>query len=55
MDVVTLRKYQHYTKRLTENDKERLKRLKDSEFAQVIDFMLEHDCKLEQEAIRFEY
>ena len=54
MDVVTLRKYQHYTKRLTENDQERLKRLKDSEFAQVIDFMLEHNCKLEQEAIRFE-
>ncbi|NTW71346.1 MAG: DUF2399 domain-containing protein [Eubacteriaceae bacterium] len=52
MDLDTLKCYQNYSKSLTENDKERLKRFKDSEFAEVIDYMLENNCKLEQEAIQ---
>lgn len=51
MDVSTLEKYKDFTKKLTENDKSRLKGLIGSEFDAVIRYMLEHDCKLEQEAI----
>ena len=51
MDVVTLEKYKEFTKRLTENDKSRLKNLLGGEFDSVINYMLENDCKLEQEAI----
>lgn len=51
MDVVTLEKYKDYTKKLTENDKSRLKNLLGGEFDEVINYMLEHNCKLEQEAI----
>lgn len=51
MDVSTLMKYEHYTKKLTENDRIRLQRLKDSEFKEVIEYMLENNCKLEQEAL----
>lgn len=53
MDLDTLIKHNDYWKRLTENDRSRLKRLKGSEFDDLIDFMLENNCKLEQEAIRF--
>ncbi len=53
MDLNTLRQHQNYSKSLTENDKERLKRFKGSEFDEVIDYMLENNCKLEQEAIQF--
>ena len=53
MDLETLKKYQHYSKILTENDRERLMKLKGSEFDEVIDYMLDHNCKLEQEAIQF--
>lgn len=53
MDLETLKKYQDYSKSLTENDRDRLKKLKGSEFDEVIDYMLDHNCKLEQEAIHF--
>jgi hypothetical protein len=53
MDLDTLIQYQNYSKSLTENDKVRLKRLRGSEFDEVIEYMLENNCKLEQEAIRF--
>lgn len=51
MDVATLEKYKDFTKKLTENDKIRLKNLLGGEFDAVIRYMLEHDCKLEQEAV----
>ena len=51
MDVATLEKYKDFTKKLTENDKSRLKNLLGGEFDLVVRYMLEHDCKLEQEAI----
>ncbi len=50
MDIETLQKYGEYTKKLTENDKVRLKNLLGGEFDAVIRYMLENDCKLEQEA-----
>ena len=51
MDVETLERYGDFTKKLTENDRSRLKNLLDGEFGAVVRYMLEHDCKLEQEAI----
>ena len=51
MDVGTLKKYNNYTKRLTDNDKERLKKLTSKHFEEVIQYMLENNCKLEQEAV----
>ena len=51
MDLKTLEKYEDYTKPLTENDKKLLKTLIGGEFDSVINYMLEHNCKLEQEAI----
>ena len=51
MDIPTLKEYFQYTKRLTENDRERLLKLRDSNFSEVINFMLENNCKLEQEAV----
>jgi len=51
MDTKTLEKYRQYAKPLTENDKIRLGKLCDGEFADVVNYMLEHNCKLEQEAI----
>lgn len=36
---------------LSEHDLERLMRLRESEFEEVVSYMLENDCKLEQEAI----
>lgn len=53
MDLETLKKYQDYAKKLTENDQDRLKRLKCSEFDEVIEYMLDNNCKLEQEAVQF--
>lgn len=53
MDLDTLSQYRNYSKSLTENDKLRLKRLKGNDFDEVIEYMLENNCKLEQEAIRF--
>jgi hypothetical protein len=52
MDNETLMKYQNYSKNLTDNDRERLKKLKESQFSEVFDYMLGNDCKLEQEAIK---
>ena len=51
MDVKTLKANLQYTKRITENDKKRLAALVDTEFGETIEFMLEHNCKLEQEAM----
>jgi len=50
MDIQTLMKYEQYMKKLTENDRIRLHNLEDSEFSEVIKYMLENNCKLEQEA-----
>jgi hypothetical protein len=51
MDIETLENYTNYTKKLTENDKKRLLRLLDSKHSDVIKYMLDNNCKLEQEAI----
>jgi biotin synthase-related radical SAM superfamily protein len=53
MDLETLMKYQEYSKMLTDNDRVRLKNLKGREFDEIIDYMLDYNCKLEQEAIQF--
>ena len=50
MDIATLKANLKYTKPLTENDRKRLLALKDSEFGETVSYMLEHNCKLEQEA-----
>lgn len=51
MDVKTLKENLQYTKKLTENDKKRLVALADAEFGETVKFMLENNCKLEQEAM----
>ena len=51
MNVDTIMKFSKYTKRLTENDRNRLMRLVDGEHGEVVRYMLENDCKLEQEAV----
>lgn len=51
MDLGTIKKYKDFTKKLTENDRTRLEYLLGGEFDEVINYMLENDCKLEQEAI----
>ncbi len=56
MDLKTLKEYMKYAKKLTENDRDRLLKLKDNElkgsqFDEVICYMLENNCKLEQEAV----
>ena len=51
MDVKTLKANLQYTKKLTENDKKRLVALADTEFGEAVEFMLENNCKLEQEAM----
>ena len=51
MDVKTLKANLQYTKKLTENDKKRLAALAETEFGETVDFMLENNCKLEQEAM----
>jgi len=51
MDLVTLKNHLAYTKSLTESDRERLKKIMTCEFNEVIQYMLNHNCKLEQEAI----
>lgn len=48
MDVDTLKKYDIYTKKLTKNDRKRLKSMKNNE---VITYMLKNNVKLEQEII----
>ena len=66
MDVETLRRYQEDRKPLTGNDRKRLMQLKEeldgrveqgmekTDYRDVIDYMLEHNCKLEQEAVKVE-
>lgn len=51
MDVKTLKENLQYTKKLTENDKKRLVALADAEFGETVEFMLENNRKLEQEAM----
>ena len=51
MDVKTIKDNLQYAKKLTENDKKRLAALTDIEFGETIEFMLENNCKLEQEAM----
>ena len=53
MDVETLKENLAFTKKLTENDKKRLSLLLNSEFQDTLLFMLDNDCKLEQEAMDF--
>ena len=49
MDILILQENISKTKKLTDNDRVRLKNLLESEFKETINFMLENDCKLEQE------
>jgi hypothetical protein len=51
MNIETLEEYAMYTKRLTDNDKKRLYRLDDTKYKSIINYMLENNCKLEQEAV----
>lgn len=51
MDIPTLEKYKTYTKPLTASDRKRLERLMDSPHRETVQYMLENDCKLEQEAV----
>ena len=51
MDIKTLSANLEHTKKLTENDEKRLKNLLGTEFDEVIRYMLENNCKLEQEAL----
>ena len=51
MDAKTLKVNLQYTKKLTENDKKRLSALAETEFEETVEFMLEYNCKLEQEAM----
>ena len=51
MGVPELIRYSSYTKKLTENDIKRLNNLLTGEFAETVQYMLEHNCKLEQEAV----
>lgn len=51
MDIFTLKQYQAYCKPLSTNDRRRLEKLQDKYHLEVIDFMLDHNCKLEQEII----
>ena len=63
MDTQTLQKYHGDRKPLTENDRKRLLQLKDElaermryeeteDYRDVISYMLDENCKLEQEAVR---
>lgn len=51
MDAVTLKGNLAYAKKLTGNDRKRLSQLLDSEYDDTIRFMLDNNCKLEQEAM----
>ena len=51
MDISSLIRYEKYWKKLTSNDKERLKKLLGKGHDEVIQFMLDNNCKLEQEII----
>lgn len=51
MSVEILKRHSSYCKPLTENDRSRLSQLQGTAYAAVAAYMLEHNCKLEQEAI----
>ncbi|MBR2800966.1 MAG: hypothetical protein IKE21_00065 [Erysipelotrichaceae bacterium] len=51
MDVTTLSNNMQFSKPLTENDIKRLKSFEQSEFKEVVAYMLKNNCKLEQEAL----
>lgn len=53
MDLETLKQYYSYSKPLTENDKVRLQKLLNaqSDYKNVLSYMIENNCKLEQEAV----
>ncbi|MHB1454274.1 MAG: Wadjet anti-phage system protein JetD domain-containing protein [Saccharofermentanales bacterium] len=56
MDIPTLQRYGEYTKPLTSSDRERLHRLltgpAGGRYRETLEYMLEHGCKLEQEAVK---
>ena len=51
MNIETLERYRNNWEQLTENDIKRLKGLLESPYQDTIQFMLNNNCKLEQEAI----
>lgn len=51
MDIKTLVQNKNQWKSLTPNDRNRLKCLENTEFGDVIRYMLEHNCKFEQESL----
>lgn len=51
MDVETLAANRGKWKPLTENDRNRLRRFADTEFVDVAEYMLDNNCKLEQEQL----
>ena len=55
MDISTLSTHMPYVKKLTGSDRKRLRNLIDGEdidYKDVLEYMFEHDCKLEQESVR---
>ena len=66
MNVPTLKRYVSDCKKLTENDRRRIVRLLNlletgqsqrtvgEDYSETLRYMLEHDCKLEQEALHQE-
>lgn len=56
MDLQTLKEYEKYGKHLTNSDRIRLEKMKSTmELSPLIDYMLEHNVKLEQECILPEF
>ena len=51
MNIDVLKKYSNQTISLTKNDIERLKKIKLTEFTDLVEYMLKHNQKLEQENI----
>ncbi|MGM0397080.1 MAG: Wadjet anti-phage system protein JetD domain-containing protein [Bacillota bacterium] len=51
MDIETLKEHISYAKPLTENDRKRLMKLVNSQYKETIEYMLENNIKLEQEAV----
>lgn len=51
IDMDTLYSYKPYWKELTKNDVTRLQKIKSPVFQEVISYMLEQNCKLEQEVL----
>lgn len=51
MDINTLKKHKEYWSNLTQNDRKRLVMIKDARLEPLVAYMIENNCKLEQEAI----